>query len=87
MRAALLGRADQKDAAEAFLRQAAEAFRLVAVEQQHMAIGFKEFQCGAYAGNAAADDDDFAHFAAPSGMRRDCRNRSSRCRAPLACGV
>jgi hypothetical protein len=59
--AALFGRADQEDAAEAFLRQAAEVLRLVAVQQQHPASGFEQFQRGADAGNAAADDDDIAH--------------------------
>jgi len=81
--AALLGGADEEDAAEAFLCQSAEVFRLVAVEQQDAAIGLKEFQCGAYSGDAAADDNDLAHFAFPfrCALRPPASKRS---RAPPA---
>jgi hypothetical protein len=56
----LLVAADDEDAAETLLRQAAEVLLAVAVEDRHALAGVEQFQRGTDAGEAAADDDDVA---------------------------
>ena len=67
-RALLLAAADDEDAAEAFLRQAAEVVLAVAVEEGDAPAGVQQLQRRADARQAAADDDDVAFVGTHDGL-------------------
>ena len=67
-RALLLAAADDEHAAETFLRQAAEVFLFVAVENGDAAAGVQQFQRRADARQAAADDNDVAFVGTHDGL-------------------